>query len=785
MTPKKPPEGDFRFRMVGGGLQLQIEDAQALRNVLLLDEAWWAMTEVEVDALRFDRRFLDFLDHDHDGRIRTDEIKRAVEFVLTGFRDLSGVLAGDPAVRMSALDPEAPGMADVLRCGRLILHNLGRDEDGALSADDISLDATVKDYALRNGDGVICADDNMDPEAAGRIAFLVACGFKSTDASGRDGVNMQNILDAEAAIARRLALLDAAAADPSIMPFGAETPAVCALFRKCEPLIDDYFLNAAAGAFLAGQPERAVKSGFSADLMVPGDVRKALESAAAAVPGKGAGLDFRGELNPLYAADLRALAGSPVLAGRLRDGVLVPEEYQAAKAALAPYTKWAEECAVSDGLEHCGEAELRAVGVPGAFDGLKKLTEEDLSLASAVSAWKTLLDLTLCQHFLIELLNNFVSLSELFNIERTSRLQMGKLVMDGRHFTLTVKVRNPAEHKRIVQSSNICVIYVEVMRRDNEKMLLAAAVTSGTMRSLFIGKHGIFFDTDGLIYDAVIRDIAEQPVSIGEAFKSPFFRFADFLGKQTERIFNARNAEMQKNMTTELNKSQLAAVPNAQAKPPASTPQQPAGNLPMLLMGGGIGVAALGSSLAFIAKSLQNVSFTTVLAVLAGIIVIFGGPSVVIALIKLFRRNLSRFLESCGCAVNRPMRMSRKVGNIFTFTPKRPKGRISLLDPADVLRPLHVPKSRSRRNFLIILLTLLLGAVCGVLLTHGVFVMGGGRRGPAAEVRRNCPEKKAAPEVKKAAGEIEKTAAEVRKTAAEVKKPEAVKPAADNVKQVR
>jgi hypothetical protein len=194
---------------------------------------------------------------------------------------------------------------------------------------------------------------------------------------------------------------------------------------------------------------------------------------------------------------------------------------------------------------------------------------------------------------------------------------MGKLVMDGRHFTLVVKVKNPAEHKRIIKSSNICVIYLEITRTAEDKKIvkeqLAAAVTDGTMRSLFIGKHGVFFDSDGVIYDAVIRDMVEQPVSIGEAFKAPFFQFADFLSKQTEKIFNTRNAEMQKNLSTELNK---AAVPVKPAAKPAAVPAANS-SMPMLLMGGGIGVAALGSSIAFIAKSLQNVSFSTVLAVLA------------------------------------------------------------------------------------------------------------------------------------------------------------------------
>ena len=67
MIPSTPQAGKFRFRMIGGGLQLQISKAEDIANVLLLDDALWAMTSVDTDSLRFDRRFLEFVDSDHDG----------------------------------------------------------------------------------------------------------------------------------------------------------------------------------------------------------------------------------------------------------------------------------------------------------------------------------------------------------------------------------------------------------------------------------------------------------------------------------------------------------------------------------------------------------------------------------------------------------------------------------------------------------------------------------------------------------------------------------------------
>ena len=744
--------------MIGGGLQLQLTREKELANVLELDEALWAMTGVDVDFLRFERRFLDFVDSDHDGKIRTGEIKEAIRFTLEHFQNLSGIIAGKKTLEIAEISPSAPDAEQIIACAKLLLSNLGRSENEGLTADDIQNSKSFTSFADRNGDGVISCDSGFAPELDALINAIIASGRKTVDLNGKEGISLANVEDFEAALANRLALDDTVKNDPSIMVYGEKTVELYQMFKECEPLIDGYFLNSAAGSFLFSDPERMVKKEFSADLMVPENVRKALENAALAAPGNQDELDFSVPLNPLYREQLLKLVESEALRGYVKGNILPKNAYLQAKAALAPYGNYAANIAASDGLEKFTISELRSFTTE-AFTQLKTLIAEDLSFAQVINAGNTLLKMALFQQNLLELLNNFVALPDLFNPKHQSRLQMGKLVMDGRHFTLAVKVKDPATHKRIIKSSNICVLYVEISRRDGavtESQQLAVAVTSGTMRSLFIGKRGVFFDTDGVIYDAEIKDISEQPVSIGEAFKTPFYSFADFIARQTEKIFNTRNAEMQKNITGELNKSQLAAKP--QAPKPAAAPQTQQNNLSALLMGGGIGIAALGSSVAFIAKSLQNVSFTTVLAVLAGIVVIFGGPSVVIALIRIFHRNLSRFLESCGCAVNRPMRMNRKMGSIFTFAPKRPAGEITIIDPVDIFNPVR-KKSRLWIWILVILL-IILGTSAAVLWKNGYF----SKKSAVAPktVRTTVPQQPHSP-----AAVAEKTATKVKPATAE------------------
>ena len=118
------------------------------------------------------------------------------------------------------------------------------------------------------------------------------------------------------------------------------------------------------------------------------------------------------------------------------------------------------------------------------------------------------------------------------------------------------------------------------------------------------------------------------------------------------------------------------------------------------------GTMQVGSMIAFIVKSLQNVSILNVLAVLFGIILIFGGPMVVISLVKLYRRNMARFLEANACAVNRPMRLSRKMGAIFTFTPPLPASSLIREDLVDIFHG-PIPRHRLRWTLIMILLCVL------------------------------------------------------------------------------
>ncbi len=129
----------------------------------------------------------------------------------------------------------------------------------------------------------------------------------------------------------------------------------------------------------------------------------------------------------------------------------------------------------------------------------------------------------------------------------------------------------------------------------------------------------------------------------------------------------------------------------------AAAPAAPEGKSSRdLLLAGGVTIAALGSSFAFIAKTIASLKLHQALAVMAfglGIVLV---PVMIIAIYKLYRRNLSAILEASGWAINGRMRLTYRLGKIFAPRPTRPDGFAFLRK--DLLKTLsNVAKSQKQR----------------------------------------------------------------------------------------
>lgn len=646
---------NMKFRSLGGSRQAVLDSPEALRQALNLDPAQWAMTGIRSSALLCDPDFLDCLDPDKSGRIRIDDVRELLKWCLDVSSSGDGFVESSPELSLADLNRESVDGKRIFDSARAILRAAGKPETSFIT---LELAAEYRETivsALLNGDGVIQPDllEKENPNDAAYAAAVMKAVGKASDRSGGDGVDLahldsfRELLDAQ--IAWR------AAETPDLHAFGARTAEVFAEYSRVESAIEHFFRSCRALTFSRSTQNACLVSNRF-DPMDASSVDAFFEKAPLAPANPLGVLSLADRINPRWADALKSFFAAVGVRS------MSFEEWEAFRAKIAPYAAW-RASKNTDAFDEEDDDALRALRDNPADARIRDLIEQDKSVAETLDSCTLLRKLILCRKSLFEFLNNVVSMSALFQPWKPSMILAGRLVMDGRHFLLCTIVDDLASHKSVIDKSDICVLYLNVSSPDanpRKEMTVAAAVTSGTMQDLYVGKYGVFFTRDGKVWDACITDVVRQPVSVWEAVKQPFRQFSDFFFSQIDKVFAAKSKNFETQVATDIQQTGTGAS----AKSGMS--------MPMLLMGGGVGIAALGSAFALIAKTLKGVSLWHVLGVLLAILLIFGAPVVLASLSKLFHRNLAVFFEANGYAVNHGVRMSLRLGAKYTYRPEYP-----------------------------------------------------------------------------------------------------------------
>ena len=83
-------------------------------------------------------------------------------------------------------------------------------------------------------------------------------------------------------------------------------------------------------------------------------------------------------------------------------------------------------------------------------------------------------------------------------------------------------------------------------------------------------------------------------------------------------------------------------------------------------------LAAVGSSFAFMVKTLSGLTLKTVFLALLIVAAIIAIPAGIAAYYKLSRRDLSTILEGSGWGINSRMKLTASQAACFTFRPNKP-----------------------------------------------------------------------------------------------------------------
>ena len=215
---------------------------------------------------------------------------------------------------------------------------------------------------------------------------------------------------------------------------------------------------------------------------------------------------------------------------------------------------------------------------------------------------------------------------------------------------------------------------------------IVAAVTVGEVGDLFVGKNAIYYDNDGVEWDAVITKIVDNPISVGQAFWSPYRRMSKTIEDLISKKAAEKDAKMMEKANAKINEAPAAVAPPAapaEGEAPAADTAAPAAKPPFdiakfagIFAAIGMAVGMIGSALVALFTGLAALKWWQLLMVFVGLMLMISGPAMILAWLKLRRRNIAPLLNANGWAINASSKVSIPFGETLTDMAKFPKMRM-------------------------------------------------------------------------------------------------------------
>jgi hypothetical protein len=696
----------WRFHRVGGLDQVSIDTGADLAHLGELDPKLWVALGCPTRGLELDARTLELLDADKDGRVRIPEVLAALDWCGRRLADLGSLIPGAAALPLAAVTSSTPEGKALLGAARQILAAAGKPDATEVTAADVADLSRVFEKTLLNGDGVVPADAAGDAETRQVILDAIACVGSEPDRSGLPGIGGAKL---DAFWKELSAFADwwaKAEGSPGVLALGEATPAAHACFAPVRARVDDYFARCGLAAVdpraagWLGRTEAEWTALAATDLS--GGAEAAHFPLARIEPGRA--LPLEEGVNPAWSAALEALRKhvvAPLLGAEKR--AITAAEWEAIKAKLAPFEAHLAAKAGA-AVEALGLQRVRALLAGNGKAAVEAVIAQDKALEAEGNA---IGDVARLVHYVRDLhavLRNFVSFADFYDPARLAVFQAGTLYLDARSCRLCVRVEDPGAHAALAAQSKLYLAYCDC-RRPGEAMKIAACFTQGDSDFLAVGRNGIFVDRKGRDWDATIVKIVDNPISIREAFWSPYKKLARFIEDQAQRFAAARDKEADAKLT---GGATSAAAVAAGGTPP---PPQPVdvGKMVGIVAALGVGVGALGALLGgFVSGFLELEPWWTKLVAVAGVVMVISGPAMLLAWLKLRQRNLGPVLDANGWAINGRVKINVPLGTALTDRAILPRGaHRSLADP-------FVDKAAARRRRLVWLLVIVILAALAV-----------------------------------------------------------------------
>ena len=669
----------WQFENIGGCSRVKISSGQDIAHLEELDTKMWTVLSCPVKGLEIDEKSLAYMDFDADGKIRVNDVVGVSKWVTKVLKNPDLLLQGKDSVNIEEINVENEEGLKLSKAAKQILTNLGKEEMQISLADTADISAIFAKTRF-NGDGVITEASSDDAEEKSAIVAAIAKTGGTMDRSGQIGITAPQI---EQFYAELKAYSDWCAAEVEA-PFGAQTDAVIAAYQALDAKMKDFFMrnklaNFSPDSTLALDVQTSRIEAISAEnLSVKSDEIAAYPIAR--ITGK-AEMDLTAPVNPAWAEQFRVLQSVAIAPDQK---TLSEADWAAIGVRFAAYTAW-KGSKVGASVEDLTIATVNALLQQDKKQALLDLVAKDASFKEEADNIEMVDKFLHILRDFYRLLKNFITFHDFYNKDKKvgAIFQSGTLIIDQRACRFCMKVNNMAAHNATAVTSGMFLVYCDCTTKTcAAKLQIVAAVTVGEIGNLIVGKNAIYYDNAGVEWDAVITKVVDNPISVAQAFWSPYRRMSVAVENLISKSASEKDAKMMADATAKINAAPttIPATPapgaDGAAAKPAATPPFDIAKFAGIFAAIGMALGMIGTALASLAKGLLALTWWQLLLTFAGILMIISGPAMVLAWLKLRRRNIAPLLNANGWAVNAASKISIPFGETLTDIAKYPKMRL-------------------------------------------------------------------------------------------------------------
>ena len=658
----------WEYVNLGGSTRVKINSGEDLAHLKELDPKMWTVLSCPTTGLEIDDKSLKYMDCDGDGKLRINDVVSVSQWITSVLKNKDLLLKGDSSIDINQINTEDANGMKLYKSAKQILENLGK-EGSMISLSDTADITAIFAKTRFNGDGVITEGSSDDAVLKATIAAAVAATGGVADRSGAQGVNADQIEAFYKSLNDYVVWTENAVE----APFGDKTDAVIEAYNALDAKMKDFFMRSKLAAF---SPQSIasldVQTSRINDISAENLATKNDEIATYPLTHitDSVDLNLDAAINPVWTKYFNIIKNNAIEAGKTS---LSEDDWSAIAGKFSAYTSWKAAKAGAN-VESLGMDNIKNFLEQNKKAELLDLVAQDIALKEEAE------NIELVDKFLHIFVKNFVTLHDFYDKDKSVKaiFQSGRLIIDQRECKFCMKVNDAGKHSAAAAKSGMYLVYCDCTTKTKPgKLQIVAAVTVGDIGELVVGKNAIYYDNNGLEWDAVVTKIVDNPINISQSFWSPYRRMATAIENLINKSAADKDNKMMAKATANINAAPTKTAEEAKAA--VATPPFDIAKFAGIFAAIGMAVGMIGTALASIFKGLFALNWWQIIMLFVGIILVISGPAMVMAWMKLRRRNIAPLLNANDWAVNAVAKISIPFGETLTDIAKYPK--LKLQDP--------------------------------------------------------------------------------------------------------